>query len=104
MLIEEASDVSPLFELGTPKVHFSTSHYWANERLSIQNLWRVVINESDITPSVILIVQSQIERSILEMLSIWWSNTLSLRRTNNESWSFSKRSKVAESIILIIDV
>lgn len=78
VLIEEASNVSSLLELGTPKIDLGASQDWADEGLSIQDLWWVVINESDVTLSVILIVQSQVERSILEMLGVWWSNTLGL--------------------------
>jgi hypothetical protein len=49
VVTEEASDVSSLLKLGSPKVHFGATLDWANQWLGIQDLWRVVVNESDVT-------------------------------------------------------
>jgi len=60
MIIEEASNVSPFFKLGSPKVHFGATLDWADQWFGIQDLWRVVIKESDVRRGVILVIQGQV--------------------------------------------
>jgi hypothetical protein len=60
MVIKEASNVSPFFKLRPPKVYFGATLDWANQWLGIEDLWRVVIKESDVRRGVILVIQGKI--------------------------------------------
>ena len=104
MVIEVAGDVPPLLELRSPQVHFGASLHRSDERICIQDLWRIIVDKPYGIIRIILVVEGQVHIDAVDMLIIDWGQALGLCGTDDESWGLTELAEVAEGVILIIDV
>jgi len=101
---EDAGDVPVLLELGTPEIDLSSSSDRAKKRLSVHNLRRVVVEETNVVRGVVLVVEGEIEGRVLEMHRVCWTDALGLGGADHSSVCLTELSPVAEGVVSVVNV